>query len=300
MGEANTGMEVWGPQTAADSNDPGVQASWRIVSSDYLATLGVPLLRGRHFAPHDESPHSTLISAELSSRLVAGGIDPLGKTIFLGNGQRGTIVGVVGDMRQTSLGAPPAPAMYFSTSWYLWPTMSLAVRTAGDPAGLVNPLQALARRHAPEHPLFDIQPLSSVLDDSVAEQKLQLYVIATFALASLVLAAIGIVGVMSYLVARRAPELALRMALGASPAGAMQRVLVRGALLCGAGVLLGTGLAGVVRHWLPQAAASNGTLVWIIPILALLLMLIGSLASWWPLRRIAQISPGQLLRGEGG
>jgi putative ABC transport system permease protein len=299
LGEANTSMEVWGPQTAADSNEPGVQASWRIVSADYLATLSVPLLRGRAFAQHDESPSSTLISAELAGRLFAPGTDPLGQTIFLGNGQRRTIVGVVGDMRQTGLGTPAAPAMYFSTNWYLWPTMSLAARTDGDPAMLINPMRVLARRIAPDHPLFDIQPMSAVLDASVAEQKLQLYVIAVFALASLMLAAVGIIGVMSYLVARRTPELALRMALGASHASAMQRVLVRGALLCGVGVLLGIGLATFARHWLPQAGAESASLVWLVPALALLLMLVGTLASWWPLRRIAQISPGQLLRGEG-
>jgi putative ABC transport system permease protein len=299
LGEANTSMEVWGPQTAADSHEPGVQASWRIVSADYLATLRVPLLRGRFFAQHDESAGSTLISAELAGRLFAPGADPLGQSIFLGNGQRRTIVGVVGDVRQTSLGAPAAPAMYFSTNWYLWPTMSFAARTAGDAAALVHPMRVLARRIAPDHPLFDIQPLSAVLDASVAEQKLQLYVIAVFALASLLLAAVGIVGVMNYLVVRRTPELALRMALGASHGGAIRRVLVRGVVLCGVGVLLGLGMAMVARHWLPQTADAGASLAWIIPVLALLLTLVGALASWWPLRRIAQISPGQLLRGDG-
>lgn len=257
----------------------------------------MPLLRGRAFQMHDEPANCTLISAGLAARVFAPGSDPIGKTLFLGNGQRRVVVGVVGDVRQTSLGAPETPTLYFPTTWYLWPTMSIVVRSGADPAALIEPMRAVARRTAPEHPLFAVRTLVSALDASVAEQRLQMYVIALFAIASLLLAAIGIAGVMSYLLVRRTPELALRMAMGASRSAATQRILRRGAALCAAGVVLGFGLAIVAGKWLPSSSPSASTPFSVMLALALLMFAIGTLASWWPLRRIGSISPGQLLRG---
>jgi putative ABC transport system permease protein len=298
MGELNTGMEVWGPNTIADSTDPGVQASWRIVTADYLDTLSISLLRGRSFAEHDEPAQSALISAGLAARLFAAESDPIGQQIYLENGQRRTIVGVVGDVRQVGLGQSYTPTMYFPTTWYLWPTMTLAVRTEGEPALLINAMREVARRTSPDHPLFDMRTLTSVLDASVAQQKLQMWVITIFAISSLLLAALGIAGVMNYLLVRRAPELALRMALGASHVATTRRELIRGTGVCAVGIVIGIALALWVRQLLLQTTEPAGTMGLNIVAVALTLLLVGTLASWWPLRRIAKISPAQLLRGD--
>ena len=298
MGELNTGMEVWGPNTSADSSDPGVQAAWRIITEGYLDTLRVPLMRGRGFARHDEPADSALISAGLAARLFPAGEDPIGQRLFLGNGQRKTVVGVVGDVRQTSLGEPATATLYFPTTWYLWPTMTIAARSDGDTAALIRTMRELGRRVSPDYPLFDVRSLSSVLAASIAQQRLQMGVIALFAVASLLLAALGVAGVMSYLVARRAPELALRMALGASHARTLRSVLARGMVLCAIGVLAGNVIALLVGRasFVPGTSGSMTALI-AIPVAASLL-LVGAAASWWPLRRIAHISPASLLRGD--
>lgn len=298
MGEVNTGMEIWGPDTAAGTTAPGVQASWRIITADYLEALQVPLLRGRPFAPHDEPASSALVSAGLAARLLAVGIDPIGQQLYLENGQRRSIVGVVGDVRQIGLGEAVTPTIYFPTTWYLWPTMTIAARTDGDPGALIRSMGEVARRVSPDHPLFGLRTMTAVLDASVAEQKLQMWVIAGFALASLLLAAIGVAGVMSYLVVRRAPELALRMALGATQATTIRSVLMRGAGVCAIGIVLGIGLALWLRQLLVPVSASLGLLASISIAVALALLLAGTFASWWPLRRIATISPAQLLRSD--
>ncbi len=237
LGSVDTSMEVSsvaplpGETGQATANREGVQASWRIVTDGYLPTLGVPLLRGRGFAAQGENYHSLLLSEGLAKRLFPNGADPIGRTVYLSNNQERTVVGVVGDVRQLGLGEDVTPTMYMPTTWSLWPTMTLALRTAGDPAALTPDVRRTLRQINPDVALFDVQTFNSVVAGSVTQPRLQTWIVGLFAGLALLLAAIGIAGLVAYNVTRRTPELAVRAALGASPGRIVGQVLARGLAL---------------------------------------------------------------------
>ncbi len=295
LGTFNTSMAIaagaGGPLTYRDQS---AQASWRVVSSGYLEALGVPLLRGRTFASENETRGSMILSEGLARQLFPDS-DPVGQTIRLGNGQQRTIVGVVGDVRQVGLGDDPTPTMYMPTAWIVTPTMTLLVRAEVEPGTLVPPLRAVAERVSPAHPLFDVRTMGSVISGSVAEPRVQSLVLLAFAASSLLLAAFGVAGVMAYLVARRTPELAVRMALGATPRQLVNHVLGRGGALCVAGVALGAGLLVALSRPL-GAIAARADVPAMLVLGGAVLLAVGLLASWLPARRVARISPNQALR----
>ncbi|MEP7010964.1 MAG: ABC transporter permease [Acidobacteriota bacterium] len=305
LGEVNTSMEVSalapppGTSIGSAANREGAQASWRIVTEGYLPTLGVPLLRGRWFAEHHEPHHSLLLSEGLARRLFPRGADPIGRTVYLGNNQERTVVGVVGDVRQVGLEQNPTPTMYMPTTWYLWPTMTIAVRTAGDPAALTPGLRQVLHQLNPDLALFDVRTLSTVISGSVSQPRLQTWVVALFAGLALLLAAIGVAGLVAYNVTRRTPELAVRAALGASPGRIVGQVLARGLALSLSGVtagvllaaLLGRGLKSLLYGIDPHAPATYAAT-------ALILGSLGALAAWLPARRATRISPVLALKGE--
>jgi putative ABC transport system permease protein len=298
LGEVNTSMMVAaGAGTALTYEQDSMGASWRIVSGDYLATLGVPLLRGRTFAADNEGFRNTILSEGLVKRLWPDGEDPIGQTIRLGNGQTRTVIGVAGDVRQLGLGEAPTPTMYFPTTWTLWPTMTLVVRADGDPAALIASIREVAQRVSPEYPMFDLRTMGTVVSASVAEPRVQSMVLIAFAVSSLLLAAFGVAGVMADLVARRTPELAVRMALGASPGRMVGHVLGRGSVLCVAGVAAGSlVLASLSGAWREVAAYANVPAMQALG--AAVLLAVGLLACWLPARRVARIAPSIALRDE--
>jgi putative ABC transport system permease protein len=205
------------------------------------------------------------------------------------------VVGVVGDVRQIGLGEEHTPTMYMPTSWIVTPTMTLAVHSKGDPDALIAPIRAIAERVSPDHPLFDIRTMDSVISTSVAEPRVQTLVLLAFAGSSLLLAAFGVAGVMAYLVARRTPELAVRMALGASPGQLVAHVTGRGGLLCLVGVAAG-GLLLIAFSGIWQGLAINANLPLMLGLGAGLLLAVGLIACWLPARRVTRISPSLALR----
>lgn len=295
MGELDTGMEVVAGADPAQLY-AAVQASWRIVSTGYLNTLGAQLLHGRDFQASAESPTSIMLSEGLARRLWPDGQQALGREVTLGNGRTHQVVGIVSDVRQTDLAAQPTPTMYLPTSWYLWPTMTLTVRSSGDPGALIGAVRARAAALFPERPLFDVQPLQRLIDADSAAQRQQFAALAAFALASLLLAGIGIAASMSYAIAQRRRELAVRMAVGASARRLQLDVVRSGAMLSGAGLLLGALLALPLLQFagsqitLPPEAGAGA-----IPALLGALVL-GALASAIAARRITAIAPAGALR----
>ncbi len=296
LGDFNTSMMVAaGTGGALTYEQESVSASWRVVSAHYLTTLGVPVLRGRGFIDDNEPRRSMLLSAGLAKNLFPDGSDPVGKSVRLGNGKTWNVVGVVGDVRQVGLGEDHTPTMYMPTSWIVTPTMTLTVRSEGDPEALIAPIRAIAERVSPHNPLFDIRTMDSVISTSVAEPRVQTLVLLAFAGSSLLLAAFGVAGVMAYLIARRTPELAVRMALGASPGQLVAHVVSRGGLLCLAGIGAGSLLLiAFSASW--QGLAINADLPLMLALGAGLLLAVGLIACWLPARRVTQISPSLALR----
>lgn len=305
LGDVNTTSMTVAPGAggALTYRDASTQAAWRVISPDYLATLGVPLLSGRYFAPN-ESPRSAVISRGLSQTLWPGESDVVGRTFRLGNGQQRTVVGVVADVRQIGLGEAPTPTMYLPTTWLLTPTMTLVVRSQGDPAALMPAIRDAALRAAPAHPLFDLQAMHSVIGTRVAEPRVQTSVLFAFGVASLLLAAFGAAGVVAYLVANRTPELAVRMALGAAPARLVAQVVRSGVGLCLTGIALGalalTGLAQLRDRLAPMLGeVEGGDPLAMLAAAAAVLLAVGALACWVPARRVGAIAPNAALRDGG-
>ncbi len=298
LGEVNTAMSISAHPGEDGQSLGGETASWRITSAGYLSALGVPKLHGRTFAEHGEPTDSVILSAGLAKKLFPQEADPSGKTVFLGNGQGRIVIGVVGDVQQLRLDQEATPTMYFPTSWYYWPTMTLAVRTEGDPATLTAAVRQAAARIAPDLPLFDLRPMNAVIAESIAQPRIQTWVVALFAGLALLLAGVGIAGVVAYTVAQRTPELAVRAALGATPRRIIAPILRRAAIVLGLGVTLGLVLAAALSRALETllfgvSALSPATYL----ATALVLGVIGFFASWLPARRASKISPARALLG---
>ncbi len=294
----DTSMHIVPGSDAQEARDHGKSAAWRIVTSDFLSALSVPVLRGRSFAEQNESSRSLLLSESLAQRLWPQGENPVGRQVVLSNGQTRAVIGVVGDVRQRDRGGEFTPTMYMPNTWLMLSTMTLALSTQGDPAQLITQVRDVATRVVPEHPLFDISPLTNVADANVAVARQQTAVVSVFGLVSLLLAAIGIAGVTALLVTRRTPELAVRLALGATPPRVVRHVMLRAGVLSVVGVLIGTAMAAIFAHYASNFLQDTG--VSIAPTLvgvASVLIIAGLIACWLPARRAASINPSSALNG---
>jgi predicted permease len=297
QGDIDTQMHI--QLASEDAASGGANASWRIVSPSYLQAMRIPLLAGRGFAERDESGESVLLGEGLARSLWPQPADGIGRWVRLGNGLHKQVVGIVGDVRQRGVADAPTPTMYFPTSWWLWPTMSLVVRAESDPAALAPAVRGAAARAFPDQPLYDVRPLSESVGANIATPRLQAALVLGFAGAGLLLAALGIAGVVAYLVAQRTQELAVRMALGASPRRVLRRVMAGGTALCATGVALGLLLAAGVSRVLQSVVRDAGASVSVSVLASVaVLVAVGLVATWLPARRVLRISPSAALRGD--
>ena len=283
------------------SSPTPVQASWRVVTSDFLQTLRIPLRRGRFFTDWEaDRSKPAILSEGLARRLFPGGQDPIGRRIAVGDFRMEfTVTGVVGDVNQLSLSDGPRSTMYFPVSWSLADPMTLAVRSPVDPGRLAGAVRRSVQRIDPTQPLFAVRPMRELIDDSAAQPRLQSSLLAVFAGLALALGAIGVSGVVAYSVARRTPEIAIRMALGASSGRVVYEVTVAGLRFCLGG--LAVGLAGAVLF----ARALSALLFQTGPYDALtfgataaVLLASAVVACWLPGCRAARIQPATALRSE--
>ena len=293
----NTAMNVSSRPAPKGEALGGIQASWRVVSSSYFKTLDVPLLRGRIFDRTADTNPPVVISRTLAKRLWPQGDDPVGRPLYLGGGDSLTIVGVVGDVRLTSIVREPVPAIYIPPWLTMWPTMTVVIRATGDPALLASSLRAAVARVDRAQPMFDVETMSTIVGRRLAEPRLNATLLSIFAGLALALAAVGVAGVMAYAVARRTGELAIRQALGASPRQAMRVVLAAGLKVCVAGIAmglagalaLGQSLAGLLYGVAPRDLTTLMTT-------SLALAAVAAVACWLPARRATRISPTLALR----
>jgi predicted permease len=278
-------------------------ASNRGVSPGYLEALGVPLIRGRFIDARDtaDAPPVVVINESLA-RAQWPDEDPLGRRLNMGTLL--TVVGVVGDMRQMGLDAPADPELYVpldqvGSAFFMGPRQ-LVVRTRGDPLALAPAVRRAIWDVDPDQPVYGMRAMSEVLDAELGNRNTQLTLTAAFALVALVLAAVGLYGVLSYVVSQSTNEIGLRMALGAQKRAVVWSV-VRSALgtaLVGIGVglvaafllteTIASFLYGVSPTDPPTAAAVAG-----------LLLLVSAVAALVPALRAASVDPMTALRTEG-
>jgi len=297
-----------GPQPPLDRL---TSSMFYLVSQNYLNVMQIPLRRGRFFDEHDNlaSPQVAVID-EVMARQVFPNQDPIGKQISLIILGQVRIVGVVGHVKHWGLdyddGAKIRDQMYFPLAQVPDKFMSggvtgltVAVRTAPDPLTLVPAVRAEVAGPTRDQPLYAVRSMDQVVSQSLAERRFTMVVLAIFAVAALLLAAIGIYGVMSYAVARRTRELGVRAALGASDRQTLGLVLRQGMRLAAIGLAAGllasvaltrflAGLLYGVHPWDPATLAA----------VALLLGAIAFLACYIPARRAIAVDPVIALRSE--
>ncbi|MES2697132.1 MAG: ABC transporter permease [Verrucomicrobiota bacterium] len=273
------------------------------VSPDYLGATGIRLLRGRAFTAHDkaDAPLVALISQSAAEKLFPG-LDPLGQRVQPGIGRPPRwceIVGIVSDVKHHGIVADTPPQLYTPFAQSPWQMMTFVVRTSGDVAALLPALRRAVLAVDPEQPIGRLEPLPQLLSDSIARQRFALILFGVFSGAALLLAALGIYGVMAYSVARRTGEFGIRIALGAQHSDLARLVLAQALRLIGLGIACGTLLALFATHAIASLLYHTpATDPLVFGTVALLLALVATLACYLPARRAARTDPMTALRTE--
>jgi putative ABC transport system permease protein len=273
-------------------------AETRVVSPGYFATMGIPLRMGRPLDAHDYGQSNVVVNEAIANRFFAG--DPIGKQVNLCSLDPehpcwSTIVGVVGNVHQYGLDGAPTLDMYFTGGW----TQYLVIRTASDPATLAQAAVAKIHGFDSSLPVTHTMTLDNLLADSVSSRRFSTLLLGIFAGLALLLSAVGIYGVMSYVVSLRTSEIGMRMALGAQPQDIWKLIIGRGAQLALAGVTLGligsfllTKLIATLLYGVkPTDPLTFGGV-------ALLLVSVALLACYVPARRAMRVDPIVALRYE--
>jgi putative ABC transport system permease protein len=273
-----------------------------IVTPGYFATMGIPLRKGRLFsaADLDGSPQVTLISDSLARQYFPGR-DPIGQGLYVqwDHDTPYQIVGVVGDVRHESLDKEDRPRVYFPNAQETQNVATIMLRTGGDPMRLASAVPQVIHGYDPNQPVADIKPLDASVSKAVARPRFQSILLGSFAGLALLLAAIGIFGVMSYSVAQRTHEIGIRVALGAHRNQVLRLVVGQGLILAGIGTA--GGLAGAfaltryLRTLLFEVSATDWLTFSAVPVV---LIIVAALASYLPARRATQVDPMQALRYE--
>ena len=275
------------------------EISIRRVSPEYFATLGVPLVGGRLFRDGDgASAPPVLLANEEAVRRFFPGRDPLGQKISFWGEER-TIVGVVSNERFQGLAETPPAAVYAPLAQVPSVTGAgcLLVRAEGDLAALTPEVRRVLRELDPQLAVFGEEPLATTLAESMGQQRFTMLLLAAFAGLALVLAVVGVYGVLSFVVVQRAPEMGIRMALGASQRYVVRQVVWQGARLALVGLALGVAGAFVLTRFLSGllfgVAATDPVTFLAVPGIVLLAAL---LASWVPAQRATEADPMSILR----
>jgi putative ABC transport system permease protein len=237
---------LFGVQTHArdtGGSDNRAYANYRATTPGYFRALGIPLLRGRPFTARDtrNAPPVVIIN-EAFARTIFPSDDPLGKQIAITYGDQPwrEIVGVVGDVTHFGLDTAPRSEMYVPQLQNPWPFMTLVVRAEGNPQHLVTAIREEVAQLDEDQPVYEVRTMDQVLSRSIAQPRFYATVLGVFASVAILLAALGVYGVMSYAVSQRHHELGIRMALGADRTKVLTLIFRQGVVLTLVGVSLGT------------------------------------------------------------
>jgi putative ABC transport system permease protein len=273
----------------------------RGVGTDYFKTLNIQLQKGRVFRESDgiDAPPVVIIN-EVLARQYWPNQDPIGKrmVVDIGPGWR-EIVGVVKSVRHMGLDDDLHPEIYWPVAQFPWSNLTLVVRTNGDPLNFVGAVRDQVQAIDKDQPISNIHTMDELLARTVSQPRFNLILLAIFAGIALLLAAIGIYGVVSYLVAERTHEIGIRMALGAQTRDVLKLVVSQGLTLALTGVAIGLitalGLTRLMKSLL-FGVGTTDPLTFVV--IALLLIIIALLACWTPARRAAKVDPLLSLRQE--
>ncbi|HEX7019632.1 MAG TPA: FtsX-like permease family protein, partial [Gemmatimonadaceae bacterium] len=282
-----------------------------VIDDGYFAALKVPLIAGRNFERLGVQRDGDVVVSQRASETIWNdptGAAAIGKRLTLSpSGPTYTVIGVVENVRDHDLATAPSAMLYVPQAVPIdrvaepaaRRTMTLVVRTAGSPTPIVAAVRQVVRDLDPTVPIFNVETMTDVVRASTARLSLTLTLMSVAAAITLVLGAIGLYGIMAYMVALRTREFGVRMALGADPRQVARGVAMRGMTLMAAGIAAGLVafalVAPFLRAFLYGVAPSDPvTLVGA----TLVLVVTGTLANWFPARRAARIDPAEALRAE--
>lgn len=273
---------------------------WRFVSSDYFRTVGLPVLKGRAFAPedaHGPAPSSLILVNDAYVRTFLADVDPLGQQLIINGDEPKTIVGVVASARQWGLEQAPSPEVYLPIYDSFVTHLGIVVRTRGAPELGVEPLRRTLREAVPDLPVEAVRTMAQLIHDGSSFRRFFTLLMIGFSGVALLLAAVGLYGLIAYSVARRRVEIGVRMSLGADRRGVLLLILRQGLRLVAIGLVIGTAgvlaLTGLLDSFLYGVAPRDPL---VIAAVALFLLAVGVLASIAPALRAARLRPVEALR----
>jgi len=312
LGQSNFRQSVQ-TETMADGED-GVWAGNVMISPNYLAVSGVPLLRGRAFTDSDVlgAPNVAIVNEKMAAELWPGG-DPLGKRFKWAHGLSGsldsfddeffpddwlTVVGIAGNVRRVSLAQEPVPEYYRPHAQMSWPSMTVVISTTGQNPTLAADLRSVVADVDPMVPISNVHSLQQNISDSVSEPRFRLLLVGGFALVACLLAMLGVYAVMALTVSCRTHDIGIRMALGAERAAVRRQVVAEGMRMA----MLGTGIGLVVALGATQLIAAmlydvQPTDPLTYAVVLLLTLLVAAVACYLPARRASRLDPLAALRG---
>ncbi len=280
-------------------------ASWRLISSGYFETIGVPILRGRDFTDDDLNFPGDgafpIIISERIAELLWPGEDPLGRIMTLWAGQTerpGEIVGVVGDMLERGIDQGPTFAVYLPYFGPGWPP-ELVVHTAGDATALIPSLRNILSEMDPNIPLSDIATMEDMVGRSVGSARFITVLVSVFAALALILALAGVYGVQSYSVAQQTSEIGVRVAIGAGKGQILKRVVLQAMRPAALGVVVGLGGAFALSRFMTTLLFGVEASDPVTYASVAGLLVVAALASaWLPAMRATRVDPVIAFRTE--
>jgi putative ABC transport system permease protein len=276
-------------------------ADVRLIVGDYFEAMGIPLLQGRTFRADEDGRQRFVIINRVMAQRHWPNRDAIGKRIRLSWNDTGEdeIVGVVGDVHEASLDTAPRASAYLAYGRPAYGAMTLAVRAAGDPDRTAAAVARIIREQDPQLAVSDIRTMEDVISISVAERRLTTMLLGIFAAAALVLAAVGIYGVIAYTVTQRTQEIGIRMALGAQQGDVLKMVVGRAMVLALSGIGIGTaGALALTRLMSGMLFATKPADPVTFAAVAATLACVAALASYLPGRRATRVDPVIALRSE--
>jgi putative ABC transport system permease protein len=305
--DASLNFQIEGQPATSTANQP--RAKYRSNSPGYFSAMAIPLSRGRLLdrTDNERSPKVVLINEAAAHRYWPRE-DPVGKRILSGVDENAwsTIVGVVGNVKHSGLDSETNPETYYhylqlppDQMGFIESTMSLVVRTSADPTSVVAAIRNDVHSLDPGLPIFNVKTMEDVVHGSVAQPRFRTWLLGTFALLALVLAAVGLYGVISYSVTQRTSELGVRAAMGASPGDVLKLVVGQAARLAAIGIGIGLVLSVVLARSLSKFLFGVAALD---PITFLgtagVILVVTLIASYLPALRATRIDPVTALRAE--
>ena len=289
------------PEHARPEGKAVSQASIRMATPGYFGTLGLPLIAGREFTDRDDAdaPRVVIINQKLA-RNTWGTENPVGRNLIL-DYQRGPypyeVVGVVRDARYDGPRSEPAPEIFIPHAQNPYLVMNVIARTALDPVAVAQTARAYALRVDPDQPVHSVTTMDQLLGDAVQHDRFAMLLITLFAVAGLITAAAGVYALLAYTVVQRRREIALRMALGASPRRVARSIVMESLVLAAAGGTIGIAGAAASSRFartLLFGVAPQDPVTLVTAVAVLLVVVVA--ASWLPARRAALIDPARAMR----